>query len=206
LQDHYFSAKPAAKHEIRQFRAMLRGREFTFVTDAGVFSKEHIDTGTELLINKAPLAGTGAGAGVKKAADIGCGYGPIGVAAAAFMPGAEVYLIDPNERAVELAAQNIRLNGIRNAYALCGSGLEAVQGHMFDLILTNPPIRAGKEVIYDLFRQSWAQLNPGGCLVVVIRTNQGAKSTAKYLEELFGEVSEIEKGSGFRLYQAVKQP
>jgi 16S rRNA (guanine1207-N2)-methyltransferase len=199
LQDHYFSAKPAAKHDIRQFRAVLRGKEFTFVTDAGVFSKDHIDNGTELLINKAPLSGA------KKVADLGCGYGPIGVAAAAFMSEAEVYLIDPNERAVELAARNIRLNGIRNAYALCGSGLEAVQGHMFDLILTNPPIRAGKEVIYELFRQSWAQLNPGGRLIIVIRTNQGAKSAAKYLEELFGEVSEIEKGSGFRLYQAVKQ-
>ena len=199
MQDHYFSAKPAAKHDIRQFRALLRGKEFTFVTDAGVFSKEHIDNGTELLINKAPLEG------VRKAADLGCGYGPIGVVAAAFMPEAEVFLIDPNERAVELAAQNIRLNGIRNACALCGTGLEVVQGHMFDLILTNPPIRAGKEVNYDLFRQSWAQLNPGGSLVIVIRTNQGAKSAAKYLEELFGEVSEIEKGGGFRLYQAIRQ-
>lgn len=195
-QDHYFSSQPASRRRPREFTADLGGRRMAFTTDAGVFSREEIDAGTRLLL-KALIVPPGA----RRLVDLGCGYGPVGLALAGLAPEAEVYLIDPNERACELARANADRNGLANVTVRQGEGLAAVDGQV-DLVATNPPIRAGKRVVYGLMAETAARLRPGGELWVVIRTNQGAKSLQAELQRLFPVVDEVEKGGGYRVYRA----
>lgn len=178
------------------FSTILRSRRFVFTTDQGVFSRAHVDAATRLLIDALPLPVAG------NALDLGCGYGPIGLVIAAFSPEATVYLTDVNQRAIELAAANARANQLENVVVRLGPGFEPVLGLQFSLIATNPPIRAGKRVVYPLLEAARDHLVPGGSLMVVVRTKQGAATMAAKLAEIFGEVQEVEKASGLRVYRA----
>lgn len=201
MSEHYFTNQPSAKHKPFVFRATLRDKEYLFETDAGVFSRTEIDLGSKILIESLPaeLGNT--------VLDLGCGYGPIGMVAANLVnPTGHVYLVDINERAVELANKNIRTNGIPNANALVSNGLQELADLKFDYVLTNPPIRAGKKVIYSMLADAYAALNQGGCLFVVIRTKQGAKSLESYLNEIGANCSTIQKKYGFRVFKCCKHP
>jgi 16S rRNA (guanine1207-N2)-methyltransferase len=181
MTDHYYTHTPHSQHDVREFTAVLRGREYRFQTDAGVFSRTGIDRGTELLI-EALLCGPG-----DTVLDLGCGYGPIGIAAAQLVgPTGHVYLTDVNQRAVELARTNLRLNGVTNATVLGGKAETEWPPEPVDWIISNPPIRAGKAVVYGLMDEAYNRLLPGGGLMVVIRTKQGAASLEKHLAGLFG--------------------
>lgn len=200
MSDHYFTSQPGAKHRLLEFTAKLRGQTFSFVTDAGVFSKDEVDLGSQILIDVLPCK---LGDVVL---DLGCGYGPIGMVAANLVgPTGKVFMVDVNERAVELATRNLMKNGIQNAKALVSDGLTALDGQTFDWVLSNPPIRAGKVVMYPLLTAAYNALNPGGCLLIVIRTKQGAKSLEAYLQELTGYCETIEKKAGFRVLKCCKQ-
>ena len=189
MADHYYSETPASAHDERQFSVSLLGHEFRFTTDAGVFSRDGLDRGTEVLLNALPeLAG--------RALDLGCGWGPVGVALGRKYPAAELVLTDVNERAAELARRNLRDNGVKNAQVVCGEGFENVEGS-FDLIALNPPIRAGKAVIYELFANSAAHLSAGGALYIVIRKQQGAESAQKYLQTIYGDVERVARDKGY---------
>lgn len=194
MPDHYYSSKPTSSHEFNQIEVKLRGVQLKLATDAGVFSKDRIDNGTKLLINTMPLP-----AELKTVLDLGCGYGPIGLTIAKLLPEATIYMTDINERAVELAVQNARLNGIVNVILKSGEGFQPVSGINFDMIVTNPPIRAGKQIVYPLVDAAFQVLNPGGYLVTVIMTKQGAKSLEQKMAGVFGNVAEWEKGSGYRV-------
>jgi 16S rRNA (guanine1207-N2)-methyltransferase len=194
VPDHYYSSKPTSSHEFNQIEVKLRGVQLKLATDAGVFSKDRIDNGTKLLINTMPLP-----AELKTVLDLGCGYGPIGLTIAKLLPEATIYMTDINERAVELAVQNARLNGIVNVILKSGEGFQPVSGINFDMIVTNPPIRAGKQIVYPLVDAAFQVLNPGGYLVTVIMTKQGAKSLEQKMAGVFGNVAEWEKGSGYRV-------
>ncbi|HHY10254.1 MAG TPA: class I SAM-dependent methyltransferase [Firmicutes bacterium] len=201
MSEHYFTDRPRSKAKPGQFTVELRGRSYTFHTDAGVFSRTGLDLGTEILIEMLP------GRPGDVVLDLGCGYGALGIAAADLVgPAGHAYLVDVNERAVELAAQNIKANGILNATALKSDGLRALPGLSFDLIASNPPIRAGKKVVYRILREGYEALRPGGRLLVVIRTKQGAKSLARYLEELAGNCETLKRKSGYRILQVVNTP
>lgn len=194
MSEHYYSADPHSSHEYRTIRITLKGKAYVFQTDAGVFSKEHLDRGTKLLIDAIDMAGVG------NALDIGCGYGPIGIVMAKESPECRVAMVDPNRRAVELTQENARLNDVV-VEVREGEGCQPFEGEYFDLIVTNPPIRAGKTVIFDLVDQAFTALKPGGRFLAVLRTQQGAKSYAHKIEEVFGTVEEVEKGGGFRVLQ-----
>ncbi|MDR0929791.1 MAG: methyltransferase, partial [Oscillospiraceae bacterium] len=161
MPDHYFTESPASAHAPQAFSFAFRGHSLRFETDAGVFSRDAVDKGTQLLLEALPEDFTG------RALDLGCGWGAVGICMAAAWPGAQVLLTDVNARAAELARQNLRANGL-TAEVMQGDGLSAVPGH-FDLIALNPPIRAGKAVVYRLFEESAARLTPDGALLVVIR-------------------------------------
>ncbi len=194
--EHYYTAAPSSSRQPQEFSATLRGFRFLLATDAGVFSRGGIDRGTALLIEALAVPPE---AGVL--VDLGCGYGPIGLTLAALAPQARVYLVDPNGRACELARTNANRNGLANVTVIQGEGLAGVPGTP-DLIATNPPVRAGKRVVYGLMAEAAARLRSGGELWTVIRTNQGALSLAKELQVLFPAVEEAEKGGGYRVYRA----
>lgn len=197
--DHYFTPRPGAPSDPSPITAQLRGRSFVFTTDAGVFSKGRVDKGTRLLIDALPLPVEGEGL------DLGCGYGPVGLVMAALSPAASVWLVDVNERAVALATTNAIANGLTNVTAVAGDGFVPVHGRRFQLIASNPPIRAGKAVVYPWVEQAYDHLTPGGQLLMVVRTKQGAKSLARKIEEVFGHCAEVSKGAGYRVLAGVRR-
>jgi len=198
VSEHYYTHKPTTQHDVHEIKEQLRGRLFTFKTDAGVFSKKGVDYGSRHLIETLELP-PGA-----RVLDVGCGYGPMGLAAASVCPDGHVTMVDINERAVELARENARRNGIANVRVVQSDLLEQVKAERFDVIITNPPIRAGKQVVHRIFTEAYECLNPGGSLWVVIQKKQGAPSAAAKLESLYAEVVEVSKDKGYRILKATK--
>ncbi len=199
MADHYYSTRPLSEHDFKEIEVELLGIRLHFDTDAGVFSKKRIDPGTELLIKSLPLS-----TDLHSIFDLGCGYGPIGLTIAKLLPGATVYMSDINERAVELAKKNAAKNGINNVEIKAGEGFLPFINQSFDLIATNPPIRAGKKNIYALVEDAWKALRPGGRLILVILTRQGAKSMEQKMAAVFGNITEIKKGGGYRAISSQK--
>ncbi|ALS26165.1 ribosomal RNA small subunit methyltransferase [Paenibacillus sp. 32O-W] len=199
MSDHYYSRTPGVAHDRHIRQATLRGFAFRFVTDAGVFSKSNVDFGSRLLIETmdVPLDA--------EVLDVGCGYGPIGLAAARLAPKGRVTMIDINERAVELAKENAALNGISNVDIRQSDLFEAVRGRSFDVVLTNPPIRAGKSIVHRIFEEGWTLLVPGGAMWVVIQKKQGAPSAQAKLTEVFGNADLIARDKGYWILKAVKR-
>jgi len=198
MADHYYTSKPLSKHDEHTITAVLRGMKLNFITDAGVFSKEGIDFGSRLLIETMDIP-DGA-----KVLDVGCGYGPIGIVAARLHPSNQVTMIDVNERAVELARRNAQANGAANASVLISDLYEQVVDHDYDVVLTNPPIRAGKQVVHAIFEGARQVLKDGGSLWIVIQKKQGAPSAYEKLEQLYDHVEEVTKDKGYRIFRAVK--
>lgn len=194
--DHYYTAQPDSLSQPEMYQDTLRGFPLTFWTDHGVFSRGHTDTGTEELIEAMAVDGA------RRILDLGCGYGVIGIVAALLAPDAQIVMTDPNERAITLARRNMESNGILNAEARAGEGFIPVQGESFDVILTNPPIRAGNAVVFSLIADAAAHLTPGGRFYLVARTKQGAKTFAREMERHFKQVVQAGQGSGFRVYCA----
>lgn len=199
MGEHYYSANPEVKHDFQEIETELVGRKYKFITDAGVFSRNKIDRGSELLIEAMEIKPT------DKILDMGCGYGPIGIVASDQAPKGQVLMVDINSRAVELVKENFKRNIVTNAQVIQSDGFSGVEDRDFDVILMNPPFRAGKKVVYPMIEAAKEHLSTGGALYTVCMTRQGAKTLAKKMEEVFGEVEEVEKGSGYRVYRAVKQ-
>jgi len=177
----------------------LRGHRMHFVTDSGVFSSRRVDEGTALLIRKMELPAEGL------IVDLGCGYGPLGIAAALLQPRAKVLMTDVNLRAAQLAAMNMRLNVVDNAFVVVADGLSFLKPATASAVLMNPPIRAGNVVVHRLIEESHSALAPGGSLWFVALTRQGAKSLARKMESVFGNVETVAKRSGYRVLRAERQ-
>ena len=193
MPDHYYTENPNSAHDERRIALRALGNDLTFVTDAGVFSRDGLDRGTEVLLEALPpLEG--------RVLDLGCGWGAVGVALGKRYPALDIVMTDINSRAVELARRNLAENGV-TAAVLRGDGFEAVEGR-FDAIVTNPPIRAGKAVIYGLFARARDYLEPDGALYVVIRKQQGAPSALKYLKEIYSRAETVDRASGFHVLRA----
>ena len=168
----------------------------TFISDDGVFSKDTLDYGSRVLLEnlvERPLKG--------KLLDLGCGIGYIGILLKKYHPELQVTMIDINEIAVQLAAENSELYGQDNV-VLAMDGLSETE-EMFDIIVTNPPIRTGKDNIYRLFKEGFCHLNPNGVMYVVIRKKQGAESALKYLSEL-GKATVEDRVKGYWILSLVK--
>ncbi len=200
MEEHYFTPCPGAESRPRYWTAVLRGRKLRFKTDAGVFSRNEVDFGTRLLIESFRPVGPAGG----KLLDAGCGYGPIGLALAAELKDSIVHLVDVNQRALELARENARINGIENVRIYASDRLDGMGESGFAAVLTNPPIRAGKRVVEDFFEQSLERLAPGGEIWAVIRRRQGAASAIKKLREIFGNVEMVERKKGYCILRSIK--
>ncbi|MGC5327801.1 class I SAM-dependent methyltransferase [Brevibacillus sp. SYSU BS000544] len=198
MTDHYYTNRPETPHDYQKFTFTLRDHTLQFVTDSGVFSRDRIDFGSVLLIETMELKQDA------KVLDVGCGYGPIGLTAAKVANQGHVTMIDVNERAIALARENAEKNQIRNVEFLVSDVYEAVKGRQFDVILTNPPIRAGKEVVHRIFTEGFELLTDGGEMWVVIQKKQGAPSALKKLQEVYREVEEVERSKGYSIFRAIK--
>ena len=196
MPEHYYTNTPTSEHEERSFRAVFAGKVLAFDTDAGVFSKQHVDPGSELLCKSLPEDFSG------DVLDMGCGWGAMTVMTLARFPKVRVTMADVNERALGLAVSNVEKNHM-TATAVLSDGFEKIEGE-FDAVITNPPIRAGKAVIYRMFEDAKAHLRENGALYLVIRKQQGAPSALKFLGELYGKAEVIERDGGYWIIECVK--
>lgn len=176
------------KSEIRKFDVNILGYSFKFNSDNGVFCKEHLDFGTRLLIENIPWNEV-----CGDILDVGCGYGPIGIIAHK-ITGNKITMCDVNKRALHLAKMNLKENKVE-ATVIDSSCYENIEG-VFDTIITNPPIRAGKKIVYEILFGAKEHLTKNGKLFLVIHKDQGAKSLLKDLEKEY-IVEVIEKNKGF---------
>ncbi|MDX6151373.1 class I SAM-dependent methyltransferase [Marinococcus sp. PL1-022] len=195
--EQYFHANPSAASNEKVIHAELRGRDWSFITDSGVFSKQTVDFGTATLLETFEWPEVDG-----DIIDIGCGYGVVGVTLAKETTRS-VLLFDINQRAVELANKNIQRCQAENAKAAESDLFSAYQGRAA-AILTNPPIRAGKKVVHRLFEEAYEALSPGGECWVVIQKKQGAPSAKEKLNELFPVVKNVKKNKGYYIFRACK--
>lgn len=192
--NHYFTNENL-KSEIKKVLIKINNKTFTFNTDLGVFSKKGLDFGSRTLINallKENLSG--------RLLDVGCGYGTIGIILSTFF-SLNTDMIDINKRAVHLAELNIKENKVQNCKAFV-SDIYSDVNEKYDYIVTNPPIRAGKEVVYKILFDASKHLNKNGALYFVINKNQGALSTKRDLEKV-AKVEVLEKNKGFYCFKAI---
>ena len=189
MNEQYFTQAPTSESRPVRFQAEILDMNLTFTTDAGVFSKGEIDDGTRILLEALPeISG--------RVLDLGCGWGAVGVTLGKKYPSARLVMADVNERALALSKKNLKDNQVTNAECVQSDVYANVSG-AFDFIITNPPIRAGKAVIYSMFDEAKARLNPGGRLYIVIRKQQGAPSALKHLEEVYRSAKMIAREKGF---------
>jgi len=203
MSEHYYSQIPTTPHDEKIITATFFDKTFRFKTDAGVFSKKRVDYGTTLLIDSVQYPQS------SKVLDLGCGYGPVGIVTSSVLEKGHIQMVDINERAVELAEFNIKINhnniGQRVFISVFQSnGFEKVMDYDFDFILFNPPIRAGKILVYQLFEESFRHLSVNGQLWIVIQKKQGAASAIKKLESLFRKVEEVGRSKGYFIVCATK--
>ncbi len=195
--DTYFTAQPHSRSQRRRLRFLYRGEVIEVEVDRGVFASAGLDRGTGLLIESTTVGSS------DRVLDIGCGWGAVGIAAAKSAHSGRVVLVDVNRRAVHLARRNLERNRIENAEVRMGSLFEPVDGERFDLIITNPPYRAGRPLIERLIREAPAHLDPGGRLVLVGKKSQGIKFYQDLLESKWpGLVEVLSRGSGYRVLEA----
>jgi len=195
--NHYYSKNNdnlVSKENNIQFK--IKDKTFHFITDNGVFSKSGLDFGSRLLIEN--------GIEIERldVLDLGCGYGPIGIVYKQYNKQANVTMSDVNLRAIDLASKNAHANNL-DIQVIESDGFEQIN-QQFDLIITNPPVRTGKQKIYQLFADSHGHLNDDGTLLFVMNKKQGAMSAVNFCEAIFKNVEIISKKSGFCVIQCIK--
>jgi 16S rRNA (guanine1207-N2)-methyltransferase len=194
VSEHYFSPRPRAPHRPGLVRVVLPDVHLELATDAGVFSPGRLDPGTRLLLEDAPAPPpTG------DLLDLGCGYGPIACVLASRSPGATVWAVDVNERALELCARNAAAAGLSNVRCVAPDE-DAVPPRLAG-IWSNPPVRIGKAALHELLSAWLARLAPGGQAYLVAGRNLGADSLHRWLAAQGWPVTRRAARSGYRLLQ-----
>ena len=197
MSEHYYTKNPQSKLVTQRIKWHLRGTFFEFETGSGTFSKSRIDAGSALLIEEVSFQPG------DTILDLGCGYGPVGIAVKKTCPQCTVVMTDVNKRATGFAKKNAKLNDVV-VDVRSGDGYESVKGEQFNAILLNPPQTAGKQLCNQMIEQAKAFLVDGGLFWLVARHNKGGSSFEEKMEEVFGNVETIAKQSGFRVYRSKK--
>lgn len=191
---HYFVQDDSLPPHIENFSYYFGAEKFTFTTNSGMFSPGHVDEATDLFLHNLPkLSGS--------FLDLGCGYGVIGIVMGRLYP-VKVTMADVNGRALDCARQNCENNCVQ-AEIIKSDCFENISG-CFDAIALNPPIHAGKTVIYEMYRGACDHLNPGGSFFAVIQKKHGAESTIEKLTELFHNCQVLYKKKGYYVLMATK--
>ena len=195
--EHYFTNNSNLKSKPKLISFEFNNKKFTFKTDIGVFCNDYLDEGTNAFLKvllKQNISG--------RNLDVGCGYGPIGGVLAYFYPGANFILIDINTRACALALENTRALELNNVEIIESDIYQNVEG-TFENIFINPPIRAGKKVIYKMFEDAKQILNKNGSLFFVMRKSHGSESAQKFVTSIFGNCTLLKRDKGYYIYQAI---
>jgi 16S rRNA (guanine1207-N2)-methyltransferase len=193
VADHYFSAEPTSADVRRTVEARIWGREYTFTTATGVFSRDRLDLGTSVLLREVePTRGGGT------YLDLGTGYGPIACALAAEDPEAQVWAVDVNNRALELTAENAKAAGV--ADRVHPALVDDVPADLrFDAIWSNPAIHIGKPELHKMLLHWLARLAPGGVAWFVVGKNLGADSLQRWLTAQGYPCERTASAKGFRV-------
>jgi len=198
--NHYFASSPEGPLVTREITVNLNGNKTQVLTAGGIFSPEHIDQGTQVLLTHLEAANpTGT------FLDIGCGWGPIALALALQSPKAKIYAIDVNERSLQLTKMNAEKLGISNII-VCKPE-DVPQEIMFDEIWSNPPIRVGKKVLHEILNVWIKKLVQGGTARLVVQKNLGSDSLHKWLMEEFSpefDSTRIDSSKTFRVLKVSK--
>lgn len=190
---HYFTNEQLPS-DVKETTCVVLGNHFKFLTDNGVFSKDGLDFGSRLLLEVIPREEVGG-----KILDMGCGYGVFGIVLAR-VTSHRVDMVDVNHRALHLSKRNAKLNGVSDLVSIFESNCYSNISEKYSTIITNPPIRAGKKIVYDIVMNARNYLEDGGNLYLVIRKEQGAKSLIVDLEKVY-TVKVLEKKKGFFIIQ-----
>ena len=196
---HYFDATDVISRP-KEIHIMFEKREIVFASDNAVFSKNGLDDGSRLLIK------TFLDLDINNAncLDLGCGIGVVGIISNVINKTLKFDYVDINERATKLTQKNLQLNNLTGNVVLSDC-LDEIINNKYDIVITNPPFRAGNKVIYKMFSQSFQVLNNGGKLICVLRIKQGAKTYIKHIEEIFGNSKILNKDKGYVVCEFTKQ-
>lgn len=195
---HYFINDPDLKSNKKQIKYTFLGQEVIFNTDNGVFSKDRVDYGTNILLNSLENLEN-----INSVLDVGCGVGVIGICIAKKYKKLNIDMVDVNERAIALTNENIKKNKISNCNCFISNVYSNVE-KKYDLIISNPPIRAGKAVVHGIAEGAKDKLNDNGMFYAVVQKKQGADSFKKKLEEVYSIVEIVNKDSGYIIFKAIK--
>ncbi|XMB67596.1 class I SAM-dependent methyltransferase [Mycoplasmatota bacterium zrk1] len=202
--NHYYMNNNDLKSEPKEIRAVFSVCSFSFITDNGVFSKGSVDYGSKVLINALskyfetiPLKG-------KRVLDVGCGYGPIGIVLGTLYPKLRMDMVDISDRAIELARNNIKLNNVSNV-SIFKSNLYDNVTNKYSIIISNPPIRAGKHIVHAILENAKKYLEDLGELWIVIQKKQGAPSAKKRMIHVFGNAEVVERDKGYFIIRSINK-
>ena len=194
MDEHYFTAAPDVAFRRTPVRAQVWGHELALTSGSGVFAQGRLDIGTSVLFRETTPPGPGT------FLDLGCGYGVIGLALAVAVPGARVWAVDVNERAVLLANDNAAALGVADRYTAVTP--DAVPADVsFDEIWSNPPIRVGKQALHDLLLTWLPRLASGGRAVMVVGKNLGADSLQRWMGDQGFPTERLASAKGFRVLE-----
>lgn len=193
----YYEDNRDLAHDVQELSVELLGLSLHFLTDAGVFSKNAIDYGSRVLLDNFQPEGA------KTLLDVGCGYGTLALTLAKKY-GLKATLVDVNSRALDLAKKNADKNNIEVNDIFLSNIYENVEGK-FDAIISNPPIRAGKEVVHTILSDAYEHLNDDGHLTIVIQKKQGAPSAQKKMKDVFGNCEIVAKDKGYYILRSYKE-
>jgi 16S rRNA (guanine1207-N2)-methyltransferase len=189
--------KSELKADLR-FADVLAGERLEFVTTWGLFSPRRIDDGTRLLLEHAEVAVT------DRCLDLGCGYGPIGLAFARKARDGHCTLVDKDFVAVEYSRRNAALNGLDNVECLLSNGFAQIAHQRFDVVASNLPAKVGRELLYTYLLDAWDQLNPDGRLYVVTITGL-RRFIEKGFKEVFGNYDKLKQGRDYTVAVARRE-
>ena len=193
ISEHYFSKRPTAPLSTENITITLLNNKLRFTTASSVFSKGKADSGTIILIEALHITKE-----TKRLLDLGCGYGIVGISLKKAHPELDITCSDVNERAVGVTQKNAKKNGVE--IKTIQSNLFENIPELFDCIAVNLPQHAGKDLCFAMIEQSYEHLNEKGTFQAVARHQKGGKMLEKKMEEIFGNVEVLAKGSGFRVY------
>lgn len=195
---HYYTDNQNLASQPRMISFDYKGEKLQFNSDIGVFSKNTIDFGTRVLLDTfKPLSHV-------KLLDVGCGYGVIGLSLAKVGTAVVADLVDVNTRAIDLAKENAKQLQLKDVHVFESSCYENVSDQ-YDLIVSNPPIRAGKIVVHTILEGAYAHLRQNGKLRVVIQKKQGAPSAKAKMETVFGNCEILKKEKGYYILESIKK-